>query len=117
MCEHRYYDRLQTVRDQRHEHGQGVEDHISQKGADAADHERRQRIHEDGSRADDDIVQIKMPARNRHACRTHGDVHCHQNGGGTQPDGSLPPGSSLSHFFHVVDSSVPENSQNRTCIP
>ena len=71
-------DRLQAVRDERDEHRRRIEEQIAEERADAADHERRERIEQDRGRAYYNVIQIQMTARYRDAERAECYIKRHK---------------------------------------
>ena len=80
MYEERDNDRLQTVRHKRDEHRRGIKEEIAEKCTDTADHKRLDRSEQDRRKADNDIVQIQMPARYGHSKRAERNIHRHKHG-------------------------------------
>ena len=76
---HRDRDCLQAVRRQGHKHGKGIENKVSHEGAESAHDKGSDRIQQQGRRADHDIIQVQMAARNRNSEGTEDDIHSHQN--------------------------------------
>ena len=87
---------LQAVRDQRNEHRRGVKEEVAEKRADSAHKEGRDRVKDEGGQADDDIVEIKVPARHRHAKGTERDVQRHKERGIAELAGGI---NAVLHFF------------------
>ena len=84
-------ERLQAVRNKRHEHRRGIEQQVAQKRTHTACDKRRQRIHEHRRRVNHDVVKIQVSTRHGDAQRAHAqhNHHRHEQRGHCQPQHRL----------------------------
>ena len=73
------HHRLQAVRHEGDEHRRGIKEEVAEERADTANKEGGERVEQNGRRADDDIVEVQMPAGDGDTEGTESDIQCREH--------------------------------------